>query len=261
MIPLPTINIGDLNVTRLICGGNPFSGNSHQTYERDLEMRDFYTVARIKQTLRECEQVGINTLLARADSHIKRMLVEYWNEGGTIQWIAQTAYEWRSLHDNIIGMAQTGAKAAFIQGTTVDEMFLDDRIDELAPLLDLIRSAGMPAGIGSHIPRVIRYLEERGWNPDFYVISLYDVITHDESYLEEDRSEAVRLIREIEKPCIAIKVLAAGRNEPEAAFRFAFENIKPYDAIAVGTYWKERPDELRKNAELCRALGSVSSKV
>jgi hypothetical protein len=260
-MPLPIINIGDLQVTRLICGANPFSGISHQTYELDIEMRDFYTVARIKQTLRECEEIGINTLLARADSHIKRMLAEYWNEGGKIQWIAQTAHEWRSLHDNIIGMVQAGAKAAFIQGTTVDEMFLDGRIDELAPLLDLIHSAGMPAGIGSHIPHVIRYIEEKGWGPDFYVVSFYNVITHDESYLDEDRHEAVKLIRELEKPCIAIKVLAAGRNEPEAGLRFAFENIKACDVVAVGTYWKERPGEMRRNAELCRKFAVVSGGV
>ncbi|RJP68061.1 MAG: hypothetical protein C4532_13570 [Candidatus Abyssobacteria bacterium SURF_17] len=222
-----------------------------------MEMRDFFTVARIKQTLKECEELGINTLLARADNHIRRLLAEYWNEGGTIQWIAQTAHEMRSLHDNIITIAQTGAKAAFIQGTTVDEFSLDNRLDEIRPLIDLIHSGGMAAGVGSHNPRVIRIIEEEGWDVDFYVVSFYDVITHDEAYLDADRHETVKLIREIQKPCIAIKVLAAGRTNPEDALRFAFENIKPSDAVAVGTYPKERPDEMRQNVALYKKYGSI----
>jgi hypothetical protein len=257
---LPCIQIADLTVSRLICGGNPFSGISHQTYELDNEMKDFYTVERIKKTLRDCEQLGINSLVARADNHIRRMLREYWSEGGTIQWIGQTASEWGSLRQSIIAMVETGAKAVYLHGSTVDEMFLDGRQDELPPLLDLIHSAGIPAGIASHNPRVIRHIHAEGWEADFYVFSFYDAVTNGDLFLEDDRPEAVKLIQEVDKPCIGIKVLAAGRHDPKEAIKYAFENIKPTDAIAVGTFCRDRPDEMRVNASLCQAYGTVVAK-
>jgi len=87
------VHIGGLSVSRLIIGGNPFSGFSHQGSARDEEMKHYYTTERIKATLHEAERVGINTHIGRADHHVMRFLLEYWDEGGTLQWIAQTCPE------------------------------------------------------------------------------------------------------------------------------------------------------------------------
>ena len=73
---LPTIKLGRHSVTRLIVGGNPFSGNSHISRERDIEMRNYYTVEKIKETLRQCENAGINAWQSRGDRHITRVLHE-----------------------------------------------------------------------------------------------------------------------------------------------------------------------------------------
>ena len=56
--------IVDLNVSRLCIGGNPFSGFSHQSPERDQEMRAFYTPERVKHGLRIAERAGINIFSA-----------------------------------------------------------------------------------------------------------------------------------------------------------------------------------------------------
>ena len=89
------IEIGDLRVSRFILGSNPFSGYSHQTSERDLEMKRYYTTERIKQTLREAESLGVTALIARTDHHIVRVLLEYWDQGGAIQWLGQTCRDVR----------------------------------------------------------------------------------------------------------------------------------------------------------------------
>lgn len=67
-------------------------------------------------------------------------------------------------------------------------------------------------------------------------------------YLPDDRDIAVSAIQAIPEPIIAIKVLAAGRNEPNDAFRFALENIKPIDAMAVGMYTRFQSDQIQQNA-------------
>jgi len=38
----------------------------------------------------------------------------------------------------------------------------------------MIHDAGLPAGIGSHIPEVIQYAEEKGWETDFYMACFYN---------------------------------------------------------------------------------------
>ena len=84
MTTLPTVRFAGRDVTRLIIGGNPFSGNSHFSSEMDNEMLDYFTNERIKATLFECERQGLTAMQSRADRHIFRMLREYRNEGGRL---------------------------------------------------------------------------------------------------------------------------------------------------------------------------------
>ena len=98
---LPVIQLGQTPVTRLIVGGNPFSGNSHWSNERDWEMRDFFTYEKIKQTLFHCEECGINSMLLRGDMHIMRLIHEYRREGGRMHWIAMTGSEFLSYDGHI----------------------------------------------------------------------------------------------------------------------------------------------------------------
>ena len=66
-MPIGTIRLGSIEVSRLIIGGNPFSGVSHQNPETDLAMKRFFTVERIKQTLRSAEELGITAFIGRGD--------------------------------------------------------------------------------------------------------------------------------------------------------------------------------------------------
>jgi hypothetical protein len=87
------VSIGALEVSRFIIGSNPMSGFSHQSGEMDARMRHYFTTQQIKRLLGDAEALGINTVIARADHHVMRLLMEYWDEGGKMQWIAQTCPE------------------------------------------------------------------------------------------------------------------------------------------------------------------------
>jgi len=59
------------------------------------------------------------------------------------------------------------------------------------------------------------------------------------------------IIRILNKPCLAFKILAAGRkcdseNAVGNAFRYAFENIKATDAVIVGMFPRDT-DQVREN--------------
>jgi hypothetical protein len=249
---LPETRIGKHEVSRLIVGGNPFSGNSHQSGQLSKEMRDYYTNEKIKETLRECERCGINTVQARGDNHIMRMLNEYWNEGGKLQWIAQTASERASIPGNIAQIASCGAIACYHHGSKTDALFREGKLDSVKDMLAVIKDKGMPAGLGTHDPAVIRYAEDNNFHADFYMMAFYNLSKRGEVYLPEDREAACQIIREVDKPCLAFKIMAAGRNDPHEAFKYAYENIKPIDAVIVGVFTKYHPDQVEEDADLAR---------
>ncbi len=253
---IPTIPIAAHRVTRLIIGGNPYSGISHHSPAKSQEMEDYYTTRQIIADLRQAERSGINTLLARADRHIMRTLNEYRNAGGTLQWIAQTPkdIEYADLGAYLEIIARYKPIAIYHHGGTTDKLYAQGRLASLHENLKPIRELGCAVGIGTHEPSLLKHCYAEGYDVDFYVCALYNHTRHRELYLPRDRDLAVAAIQAIPVPVIAIKVLAAGRSEPRAAFQFALENLKPTDAMAVGMYTQFQPDQVRQNAESVREL-------
>ena len=249
---LSTISIGLRRVSRLIIGGNPYSGISHHSSAKSKELENFYTAAQIMADLREAERCGINTVLARADRHIMRVLNEYRGTGGKIQWIAQTAKrnEYAELIDHIRLIARYQPIAIYQHGGTTDQLYDEGKLDSLRDALALIRDLGFVAGIGTHDPQILKYCYHEGFDVNFYVCALYNHTRHPEMYLPADRDVALEAIQAVHLPVIAIKVLAAGRIEPVSAFRFALDRIKPIDAIAVGMDTKGRPALINDNVAL-----------
>ncbi len=247
---LPTISIASHRVTRLIIGGNPYSGISHRSTAASQAMIDYYTTIQIIMDLRQAERSGINTVLARADRHIMRVLNEYWNAGGTIQWIAQTPKdtEYADLNEYLQIIARYKPIAIYHHGGTTDKLYAEGRLNSLRDSLKRIRDLGCAVGLGTHDPHILKYCYSEGYDVDFYVCALYNHTRHRELYLPNDRYTAFSAIQAIPMPIIAIKVLAAGRNEPREALRLALENIKPTDAMAVGMYTQFQPDQIRQNA-------------
>ena len=249
---LPTISIGSRRVSRLIIGGNPYSGISHHSPAKSKELEDYYTGSQIMADLREAERCGINTVLARADRHIMRVLNEYRGAGGKIQWIAQTAKrsEYANLMDHIRLIARYQPIAIYQHGGTTDQLYDEGKLDSLRDALTLIRDLGFAAGIGTHDPQILKYCYHEGFDVDFYVCALYNHTRHPEMYLPPDRDAAIAAIQAVHVPVIAIKVLAAGRGEPVSAFRFTLDRIKPIDAIAVGMDTNGRPELISDNVTL-----------
>ena len=114
--------MGSLDVSRFIIGSNPVSGFSHQSGEMDSRMKHYFSTGRIKRLLRDGEGLGINTVIARADHHIMRVLMEYWDDGGKLQWIAQTCPELGSIDAGVRNAIVGGAKACFVHGGVMDHL-------------------------------------------------------------------------------------------------------------------------------------------
>jgi len=99
---VPTVDFFGHKVSRLIVGGNPISGNSHFSHERDQEMVDYFTTENTKRLFFECERHGITAMQLRGDRHVLRLIHEYRNDGGRLMWIAQTISELANVRASVV---------------------------------------------------------------------------------------------------------------------------------------------------------------
>ena len=240
----------------------------------DREMIDYYTMPNLLALLDECLIRGINTFQSRGDRHQMRMFHEHRLNGGKIQWIAQTASEFKDIYYNIDEIAHYGPIAIYHHGTHVDNSWHEGKIDKVADIVKAIKDKGLPAGIGSHIPEVIEYAEEKGWETDFYMCCFYNLARQYKSapaeeqdayaqdkFPEEDPLRMTEVFQKVDKPCIAFKIMAASRNcntpeDTRAAFQYAFDNIKANDMVDVGMLQKHK-NQVKENSDFVRdILGS-----
>jgi hypothetical protein len=255
---LAQVSLGPMTVSRLAIGGNPFSGFSHQGPARDREMRRYYTAARIKMALRKAEAAGITTLFARADNHVMRLMEEYWDEGGTIQWFAQSASEQDDYLSNIDAAASRGAKGMYLHGGVVDHYFSRGEPGHFAKALERMRARGLAAGFAAHNPSPHEWIRDH-LEPDFQLCCYYDPsprdasphhVTSDQELFDPAHRDAMaRCIRTLKAPAVHYKVLAAGRTPVEEAFAYVARTIRPSDVVLVGFHLGDDENLISKTVE------------
>ncbi len=259
---MQSIQIGAQTISRLILGGNPFSGFSHQSPAVDREMLDYYTQDRVLGLLQEAELLGINALVARADDHILALLAAYGLRDHSIQWLAQTAPE---LGDPLVSAeraVRAGATGCHIHGGVMDYYLAQGRLDEVPAIIRQIRDLGMLAGIAGHKPEVFEWARDN-LSVDYFMCAYYNPTPRDqnaahvhgsqEQFLDEDRTRMTGLIAGLPAPVIHYKIFAAGRNDPKAAFQFAAGKMRPQDMVCIGVFPKHQPSMLREDAALFEA--------
>jgi hypothetical protein len=249
----PTGKIGQLNISRLICGGNLISGFAHS---RDLLyvsplLKQYFTDDKIFETLAMAEAHGINTTILRLDGDTLRILSRYRKErGGKTQWIAQVKIrenDWTTESQQAI---DHGAVGAYVHGGVGDEWVEKGRVDLLGKALEHIRKQGVIAGLAGHSIEVMKASEKAGLEPDFYMKTFNSkrywsagpMPRHD-SVWEETPEETMRFMQELNRPWIAYKVLGAGAIHPREGFQYAFANGA--DFLCVGMFDFQIEEDVR----------------
>jgi len=244
--------LGNHQVSRLICAGNPFGGYAHGgnlIYLGRL-FREYFTDEKIAETLQVCTANGINTTLIETEDNILRSLDLYEAKmEHRIQWICQIPPDrkrmglMKHMRQQIQIAADNKAIAAFIQGAATENMFAENKTEELGELIALMKDKNIVAGICSHHPNIIEKAEELDLGAEFYMMTLNRV-----GYHCDDPEAAKRAMKNINKPFINFKVLGAGRDKPESGFRHAFEAGATF--IAVGMF----DFQVKENAELANKI-------
>ncbi len=281
---LPTVPLGPSRVTRLIVGGNPIYGYSHFNRLFDQHMLEYFTDERVVQLLLDCEKAGINTWQSSFHESFKRHHPAMRAAGCKIQWICLAA-PWdvdrsapRTPENILAGMLKCAEVVAPYRpvgiahhGSATDFLWRAGKIDNIKTFVDKVHDLGIAAGISTHNPVILEALEAKGWSNDFYMAGLYyqtrraeefqkefGLTPVGEAYVSSDPAKMCKAVRQVKKPCLVYKLLAAGRKchspqEVRQCFEFAFQNIKPSDAAIVGMY-PRYSDQVSENARIVREL-------
>lgn len=238
---LPRARIGDLELSRMILGGNLIGGWAHA---RDLIyvsklVKAYHSDRKVFETFSLAEQCGVNTILT--NPVLARVINKYWRQaGGNIQFISDCAFN-NDVLEGIRVSVDGGAHACYVQGGITDQLVPEGKLDTIAEALELIRGNGLPAGIGAHDINSVIACVDAGLKPDFWVKTLHHTDywsaipeeDHDNIWCKQPTT-TVEYMNNLEQPWIAFKVLAAGAIKPEVGFPFAFSNGA--DFICVGMY-------------------------
>jgi len=235
---MPMGKIGNVGISRLICGGNLVAGYAHAkdgshrlTYVSRL-MLSYFTDAKILETLELAERAGVNTIVLNnlpRDFRPIQLLNRYRQHGGRIQWIAQCNPEEDDIQSNVKVAIDHGAVGAFSQGGFGDRWSQDQRVELLGKFVDFVRQNGLIAGIGGHKVDTLQGVQASGIDPDFYFKTLNNV-----GYASETPDETIAVMEKTERPWIAYKVLGAGRAHPAQGFKYALQNGA--DFLCVGMF-------------------------
>jgi hypothetical protein len=270
-IKIPKLKFGKVEISRLILGVNPFYGFSHYNQIMDTMMREWYTAGRVLEVLQRSEKFGINAFnyvhMSRGQPDWER----YQAEGGKMHLIAQATME-----DPTEFVKAVKPMGAWLQGARTDAAYRAGKLNSVGDYCKKLRDLGVTmVGVGSHIPEVLTMVYEKGWDVDFYAGCVYNLKRTPEEfrkllggelpemprdvYLQDDPPRMYKVLRQIKKPCFAYKILAAGRvSNPEAAFKQAFQSLKPTDFVCVGMFPRIK-DEVKENAYYASRHGVVAS--
>jgi hypothetical protein len=268
-VSLPKVRFGQHEISRLVAGCNQFYGYSHFNQLLDQLMREWNTPERVCDTLRQCEQNGINAFQYGHNERALSDLERHRSNGGKMLLIATET----SSDPVEATVKRIQPIALYHHGERTDVLFRAGKMDQVQEYTKKVRQTGVLVGIGTHKPEVVEYVEERGWDVDFYTLCAYNrtrtpdelrkmlgvvPLPPSEVYLESDPPVAYRVARQTQKTCFLFKILAAGRltRSPQSideAFATALANIKPKDCIVVGMYPRYK-DEVKENANRVRQI-------
>ena len=161
-------------------------------------------------------------------------------------------------------------------GGVTDRLFREGKRSEVRDFVKRVKDAGVLAGVSAHNPDCIKRIADEGWQVDFFMTCFYyltrtseelekmpSVVTVQVGYpfFASDPMTMTKVVRQVDQPCLGFKILAAGRMcsrdyKIEAAFKFAFEHLKPTDGVIVGMYPRYH-DQIRQNAQYTRKFGML----
>lgn len=279
---MPYGTIGELKISRLIFGSNTPGAHSRDLIYVLALGRAYNTHDRMLATYELAESQGINTLLQGNPGLIREYNT---TRGGNLRIIQPVNVgkddSKEKIKNTLTGAMQNDVAAAFyIWGDQGDYLAMAKRMDQVGVAMEVAKELGIVLGLSGHSLEVPIQCDGLGIKPDFHVKTFHDDDywsatpkknrepfcwyddaggdsysgkTGDCSRFHDniwclDPQKTIEVMRRVEVPWIAFKVLAAGAIHPKQGFEFAFRGGADFLAVGMIDF------QVRENVALVRRL-------
>lgn len=253
----PRTIVGGKSVSRMLIGSNWLLGWSHRTPSADRSIKNKYSTDQdFFPVLEAYMQYGIDTIMAPMDERFVHAIRYAEDKLGKKFILVDTPQmnvdnneqARREAEATIKRSASFGSDFCLIHHASAEQLVNKNKgiIDRLDDYTKMIRDAGMIPGLSAHMPEMITYTDENG-----YDIETYIQILNCAGFLMQVEIETVAsIIQNAKKPVMNIKSMAAGRVTPYVGLTFNWNVLRPCDMVTVGAF---SADEVHEDVEISLA--------
>ena len=256
----PRTTVGGVSLPRMLIGTNWVLGYSHRGPAADELITGRHADSQATADLVGAYLTyGIDAMMAphfREDSPMRRGIRMAEEKAG--RPVIQIVTPGLNMDDSpaaraeaeavIARCAKEGATFCLIHHASAEQLVNKNRrtMDRLPDYLDMIRQHGMIPGLSAHMPELVQYSDENGYDVETY-IQIYNCL----GFLMQVEVEGVNsVIWNAKKPVMTIKSMAAGRCTPFVGLTFSYSTIRPCDMVTLGAF---HADEVHEDVEIALA--------
>ncbi|MHA1820134.1 MAG: hypothetical protein ACTSU2_06170 [Promethearchaeota archaeon] len=239
---IPRVKLENLELSRLVCGTNPFLGISHFTKSRNMFLKEYFSdVNKIFEiTSYLFEEYGVNCIVSSPRDKIYEVVKKMEKEfGEPYYWLCTPSDNRitakglsRDLKSQIKWCAEHNVAVCMPHRSWTDTNLnpKEKKIKDLKKYTNLIRDLGMIPGVSTHYFESLQAVEKNNYDVPLIIQPLNTIGF--QSNIEVNT--LITHIKSTKRQILVIKPMAAGRLIPEVGLNFAFNNIKENDFVACG---------------------------
>ncbi len=255
----PRTQVEGVSLSRMLIGTNWLLGWSHTSASADEMIKRRYHSAQAFQPVLEAYlRHGVDSIMAPfgLSPELTRAVKEAEQRVGREMMMVDTptldvtdsAQARRKSEQLVKDAAKRGAKICLIHHSAAEQL-VNKNLEQIVRLDDytkMIRDAGMVPGLSAHMPELVVYSDQNGYDVQTY-IQIFNCM----GFLMQVEIETVAsIIHNAKKPVMTIKSMAAGRCSPYVGLTFSWNAIRPQDMVTVGAF---TPDEVEEDIEISLA--------
>ncbi len=259
MNPFPRTTVAGVSLSRMIIGTNWILGWSHRSPAADRQIKNRFPGGNeVFPLLKSFLDEGVDTIMGplQQERVMQEGVREAQERTGKKMILIDTPIinvddneqARREARATIRRSRECGATFCLLHHSSAEQLVNKNlhRIVRLEDYTDMIRQEGMIPGLSAHMPELITYSDDNGYDVETY-IQIYNCM----GFMMQVEIETVAsIIHSAKKPVMTIKPMAAGRVTPYVGLNFSWNTIRPCDMVTVGC---THPDEAAEDIEISRA--------
>ena len=252
MQEFPRTTVGGVSLSRMLIGTNWLLGWSHTSASADAQIKRRYDSAQaFKLVLEAYLRHGVDSIMAPfgASPELMEAIRDTEQKMGREILLIDTPtlnvddnpQARREAEQTVKESARRGAKFCLLHHSCAEQLVDKNKgvIRRLDDYTKMIRDAGMIPGLSAHMPALVVYSDQNGYDVETY-IQIFNCM----GFLMQVEIETVAsIIQNAKKPVMTIKSMAAGRCSPYVGLTFSWNAIRPCDMVTLGAFSAQEVEE------------------